>query len=183
MLKLVSDLLLHRKFIFEEGRVTLFNIPISIIPTNFMVLLQKDLESKGLGQLIYKVAKINGKDWFQSMDNDFSLKTKDVMKWGPDLISLAGWGKVTVRTKKDSEKSVVITLEKSANAIVYGRCDKPVDDFFRGLVCGAWSYVYGEELDAVETKCMSKGDSFCEFVIMPKAKFDMQNPEIERQLK
>jgi len=182
MFKLVSDLLLHRKFVFEEGSVTLFNIPISIIPTNFIVLLQKELDKKGLDNLVYQVAKINGKEWFRSMDKDYQLKTKDVMQWGPDLISLAGWGKVTVRTKKDSEKSLIVLLEKSANAIVYGPSDKPIDHFFRGLVCGAWSYVYGEDLDAIETKCLARGDNACEFLLMPKNRFDLSNQEIKTQL-
>src|SRR3989344_4550477 len=175
MLQLVSDLILHKRFVFEEGRITLFNIPVSIIPTNFMVLLQKELEKEGLENLIYISVKNNGRDWFKSMDQNYGLKIKDIMKWGPELISLAGWGKVTVRTKKDSEKSLIVYLEKSSNAIEYGKSDKPVCNFFRGIVCGAWSYAYGEELEAIENYCVAKGDKMCEFIIMPKEKFDLSD--------
>lgn len=180
MLKTVTDLMLHHQLVFEEGRMSLFKRPISIIPSDFIVELQKELEKNNLENVIYSVAKIVGKRWFNSMDQDYGLKIKDVMKWGPDIISLAGWGKVIVRTKKDSEKSLLVTLEKSVNSQLYGKSEKPIDHLFRGLVCGAWCYVYGEDLDAVETKCLSKGDKICEFLIMPKKNFDSADEEIKK---
>ncbi|PIN98456.1 MAG: hypothetical protein COT90_04265 [Candidatus Diapherotrites archaeon CG10_big_fil_rev_8_21_14_0_10_31_34] len=182
MLKTVTELMLHHQLVFEEGRINLFGMPISMVSPYFVVELQKELEKKNLDNLIYFVARNFGKHWFNSMGDSYGLKMKDVMKWGPNIISLAGWGKVTVRKKKDSEKSLFVTLEKSVNSEIYGKSSKAVDHLFRGLVCGAWSYVYGEDLDAIETKCRAKGDKICEFVIMPKKNFDLTNAEIKRQL-
>ena len=182
MLKLVSELMLHRQLNFEEGRMTLLNRPISIIPSDFIVELQKELEKKHLENVIYFAAKIVGERWFRSMDSTYNIKTRDVMKWGPAIIGLAGWGKVTVNTKKDSKKSLIVTLEKSANAQLYGQSSVPVDHLFRGLVCGAWSFVYGEELDAIEVKCQAIGDKICEFLIMPMNRFDMNDLSIRKQL-
>lgn len=182
MLKLVTDLMLHRQLVFEEGRMSLFKTPLAIVAPDFIVDLQKELEKRNLENLIYLSARTFGKQWFASMDKNYGLKTKDIMKWGPDIISLAGWGKVTVKTKKDSEMTVAISLEKSVNALLYGSANKSVDHLFRGLVCGAWSYVYGEDLEAIETKCLAKGDKVCEFIIMPKKNFDLNDSAIKQQL-
>lgn len=182
MFKTFSELLLHKKLVFEEGRISLFNIPMGIIPIHFMVYIQKELEKNNLKNLVYYAAKDNGAAWFESMDKNYGLKIKDINKWGPDLISLAGWGKVKVTKKKDSEKSLLVTLENSSFAKVYGKSLEPVDHFFRGMVCGAWSYAYKDNLEAVETKCVSKGDNLCEFLIMPKKNFDLNNSKISSQL-
>lgn len=182
MFKLVSTLILQRQLSFEEGKIKLFNIPISIIPSDFIVELQKELEKRNLENIIYFAAKPVGEEWFRAMDKEYKIKTKDVMKWGPSIISLSGWGNVTVNTKKDSEKSLTVTLEKSTNAQLYGKSDNPVDHLFRGLVCGAWSYVYGEELEAIEKKCSASGNKSCEFLLMPKDKFDVSDPKINKQL-
>lgn len=182
MLKTVTNLMLHRQLVFEEGRMSLFKLPISMVAPDFIVNLQKELEKTNSENLIYFSAKSFGKNWFKSMDGSYGLKIKDIMKWGPDIISLAGWGKVIVRKKKDSEKAILVTLEKSVNAEIYGTSKRAVDHLFRGMVCGAWSYVYGEDLEAFETKCTSKGDKICEFIIKPKDKFDLNNSEIKQQL-
>jgi len=182
MLKTVTNLMLHRQLTFEEGEMRLFKRPISIIPSDLIVELQKELEKKNMENILYLAAKKVGKRWFKSMDEEYKLKTKDVMEWGPAIISLAGWGKVIVRTKKDSKKSLIVTLEKSVNALLYGKSVTPIDHMFRGLVCGAWSYVYGENLEAVENECLAKGDKICKFIIMPQKNFDFSDVNVKNQL-
>lgn len=182
MLKIVSKLLLQGKLKFEEGKLWLFDIPISIIPSETIVELQKELEKTSSETLIYYAAKKTGRIWFKQMDESYHIKTKDVMKWGPAIIGLAGWGKVTVVTKKDSEKSLIVTLEESVNAKLYGSSKHPVDHLFRGLVCGAWCYVYGEDLSAIETHCMSMGHEKCKFVLKPTDKIDKTSPLVIKQL-
>jgi len=39
--------------------------------------------------------------------------------------------------------------------------------FRRGLAAGTFGALLGQEVQCQETKCRSKGDKFCEFIVVP----------------
>ncbi|RLF10226.1 MAG: hypothetical protein DRJ98_06565 [Thermoprotei archaeon] len=48
--------------------------------------------------------------------------------------------------------------------------EKPNSEFFRGILSGGLSVIFDKVLLAVETKCIAKGDPYCEFVVKPAEK-------------
>ncbi|MFH1752210.1 MAG: 4-vinyl reductase, partial [archaeon] len=64
----------------------------------------------------------------------------------------------------------------------FGKSKKAICHTLRGYFTGTASNVCGKELEAIETKCMAKGDAFCEFVIKEKSKFDEKSKLFREQL-
>ena len=73
-------------------------------------------------------------------------------------------------------------LTKSRFAEVYGPSKEPIDDIVRGFIAGGASLLFSKDVEAVETKCISKGDRFCEIVVQSKEKFDLSKKLIKNQL-
>jgi len=78
---------------------------------------------------------------------------------------------------------MVYRVNNSKLAKLYGNIGKPVDHIPRGWFAGAACVFFGKDVDAVETKCIAKGDEYCEFIIKPKNRFDFNNDLVKSQLK
>ena len=182
MLKVLTELLLHKQVSFEKGKITPFGRPSSLLPTDSFVNIQKELEHLGAENVIYSAAKKSGEYWFEEMNKAYSLKGQDVIDWGSKIVTLAGWGEAVIKKRNDSEKLIICTVADSTLANLYGKSEFAVDHLFRGLLCGAMSAIYKAELDCVETSCVAKGDKICEFVVKPSNQFDMTNPITKKQL-
>ena len=64
----------------------------------------------------------------------------------------------------------IFHLHDSPFATSYGRSDHSVDYFVSGFLKGGGEINFNREISVNETKCMSKGDGYCEFVIKAKNK-------------
>lgn len=168
MFTLMAKLLMSKQVKFSDGRLELMGIRDSFTPGVTFVEIQKELMKSGRQHLIYSSAKKSGYNWFKYMSKVYSgMKQTEAVKWGVDLMSLSGWGIPTLE-KLDLEKKITIfNLKNSTVAKLYGKSSTPVDHFFRGLTAGGGSYILNEDLDCVETHCLSKGDGFCRFLVAP----------------
>ena len=81
------------------------------------------------------------------------------------------------------DSTMVYRIYDSITAHQYGKIGRCVCHIPRGWFAGAACVFFKGDVDAVETKCQSKGDAFCEFIIKPKNKFDFKNKEVKNQLK
>jgi predicted hydrocarbon binding protein len=182
MFKVVTELLLHRQLRFDEGRIFIFGRPSSLLPSDSFVNILKELEKRGLENIIYFAGKESGKLWFKEMYKVYRLTEKDVIKWGSNIVTLAGWGEAVIKKRDDQNRLIVFALNNSVTSELYGKSDHAVDHLFRGLLCGAMSFIYNTNLDAVEIKCKAMGDLTCEFIVKPKENFDYTNRIVQRQL-
>lgn len=182
MFAILTELLMHNQIKFEKGSITIFGRPSSLLPTDSFVNLQKQLEKAGHENSIYYASKESGRLWFEEMNRTYSLKGKDVIMWGSNIVTLAGWGEAVITKRDDAEKVIVFNLKNSMTVKIYGPTDHAVDHLFRGLLCGAMSAIYKVDLDCVETQCVAKGDPICEFLVKPSEKFDQTNPLVKKQL-
>ncbi|MCS7365013.1 MAG: hypothetical protein NDF54_06205 [archaeon GB-1867-035] len=51
---------------------------------------------------------------------------------------------------------------------LFKETDKPASHFIRGTMAGWFSAFFNKEVIAIETKCIAKGDPYCQFIIKPK---------------
>ena len=179
---MVTDLMLHKQLKFESGKISIFGRPSFMFPSDSFVSLQKKLEGKNLEHWIYQAGKDAGKSWFQEMHQAYNLKGKDVIKWGSNIVTLAGWGEAIIEKREDENKLILFELRNSVVAEIYGKAEFPVDHLFRGLLCGAMSFIYKTDLEAVEFKCKSIGDTTCKIMVKPKADFDSSNEFVKKQI-
>ena len=150
----------------SEGKLELLGVRTCFTPTETYVQIQRSLEETGSQYLIYQSAKKAGYDWFKVMSEAYpGMKQSEALKWGIDIVSLAGWG-ITELSKVDPEqKKATFTIRNSSIAKIYGKSESSVDHLFRGLVAGGVSFILKSELDCVESKCVAKGDTLCQFIV------------------
>lgn len=182
MFATVSNLLLHKQMIFGDGNIEIFGQQVVMTPLLTEVNILRELEKKGLQNTIYYAAKEAGKEWFNGMATIYGLKPQDIMKWGPELINLGGWG--TVKPIKVDVNALEFNFQllNSTFAKKYGKSQEPVDHYFRGLLTGAWQMISKHELEGIETECSATGAGACKFVLLPKEKIDWNNEIVKKQL-
>jgi predicted hydrocarbon binding protein len=82
------------------------------------------------------------------------------------IYSATGWGRLELSGLDPVHKRAKIKLEEGFECT--GRSTgKPESNFIRGHLAGVLTTFFGSEVKAVETMCISKGDSYCEFEISP----------------
>jgi hypothetical protein len=76
-----------------------------------------------------------------------------------------GWFKIREIDVNPQKQRGYIRIEQSFIAEEYGSSDKPVCDFLSGYFVGIMEKVFGGQFSCNETKCIAKGDPYCEFII------------------
>lgn len=93
-----------------------------------------------------------------------------------DESTILGYGKIEIKKIDLDKGEAIVHVKKSAFGEtykrLYGSSDEPVCNFLAGLVGGVGKELSGKDVVAEETKCIAKGDRYCEFVIEPKEKTD-----------
>lgn len=184
MFEIVAQLLLHKQLRFEEGNIKLLEQNVVIFPFENLFSIQKILEDSKKTYELYLSSKELGKDWIKNLLKSYKMDTiKAQSEWGEKVFTLAGMGKMKV-IKWDTKKSLMIyRAYDSIMAKYYGNTGHCVCHIPRGWFAGASCVFFKKDVDAVEIKCLSKGDDFCEFLIKPKNSFNFKDKEIKKQLK
>lgn len=65
------------------------------------------------------------------------------------------------------EAGGVVRIEGCAEAIIHGPSDAGVCYISLGIIEGVVGRYVGRQVHVAERKCLSKGDAFCEFAVMP----------------
>lgn len=188
MLDIVAQLLMHGQLKFEEGKIILLGQNVAMTPLSTHTMLVNLMSSSGVQSLLYFAAKKTGVSWNQNMLKNYGTKTRrEIFDWGKKVMGLSGFGDFSVvKGGLDSNRNIWI-LEKSQVALLYlsefGKSAQPVCHISRGFYAGAAQFLYDKELDAIETKCIAMGDSYCEFVIDRIENFDLSNENYKAQLK
>ena len=82
------------------------------------------------------------------------------------IYSATGWGRLELSGLDPEHRRAKLKLEEGfeCTGMTTGR---PESNFIRGHLAGALSTYFESQVKAVETRCISKGDSYCEFEISP----------------
>ena len=166
MFEVMAKLLFNKQIKFDDGRLVLLGIRDSFTPLDTYLEFQKIMFKSGKEKLIYDSAKVAGFNWFKKMSELFPGITQNkASNWGIDLIALSGWGIPEIEKIDFKNKYAVFILKNSTVARGFGSSEKPVDCLFAGLLAGGMSFSLKEDLDAIETHCLAKGDKECKFVV------------------
>ena len=179
----IAKLLVSKQLRFNKGEILLFNQPSGIIPIDWMVELQKELYKRNEQNIIYYAGKEMGLRYFRNMYNLFKLSQEDIVNYGLGILTLAGWGDIKA-TVVDFENKIIIEQIKGGGpeAKMLGYTGKPVCHFIRGCAGGGARAIFGEDSDAIETKCVSEGTTYCEFMKQPTRKWNKKDPLVKEQL-
>jgi hypothetical protein len=183
MFEIVVKLLLHKQILFEKGKILLLNQPIVILPVEEFSFIQDFFESKGMENVIYLSAKKTGIKWLKKMVPKYKMKESDVVEWGCNILTLSGWGDLSLISKDLSKPELIFELKEGTMGLDKKLRGYSTDHLIRGYVAAFATYVYKIDMDAVEVLCLSKGDSTCRYVLRPRKNFDFSNDLVKKQLK
>lgn len=169
----------------EEGKVTMCDMPLIVTFTKSIYYMQKELEKvagEAWKKIAYECGKIDGtvcnSNYFALFHDDLEIKKLysnkfEAFKFCVAEFNRMGKGRLEI-VKADSDKIYfVLRFYLNGIALAYLEHEKttePICYHFAGVFAGATQIIY-PGVEAVETKCMAKGDPYCEFVVeIPKKK-------------
>ncbi len=91
------------------------------------------------------------------------MEPEEVPKLLEEFFTQGGWGNIQVKVNY-TKKEAVVRIENSATAR-QAKAKEPICHFIRGYIAGICDAVFDTYTVCVETKCIAKGDAFCEFQI------------------
>lgn len=172
----------------EDGELDLMGVDINIIPTAILCDFQKGL-IKSLGfekayNVIYERAKSGSLQYNKTFIKKHQFKDKHkTVNWQIKIVTFSGWGKLEA-VKIDFEKeNYRVKFNKSPFPKNYGKSGCPVDIIPTGFVAGGLSALCKKDLDALEIKCMARGDPFCEIEVGTPAYIKNKKEELWRKWK
>src|SRR5947208_10968881 len=130
-------------------------------PVARIVTLQKNLKKQNAETNVYFTAKEMGVRWFRNMYDYFKISAEDVIKWGINVLAIAGWGETQTPLIDVNKKFYTVLLNGGAEAKVFGRVGYAVDHFVRGCYASGAMVLFGVECDCVELRCTAEGNPFC----------------------
>jgi predicted hydrocarbon binding protein len=118
--------------------------------------------------IIYEEGVVLGREGFREIikkiGQDFAKKHVDQMV---RFYNAVGWGMVKIVHSNILEPRILLWVYESFECS--GHSSKGTySRFFRGHLAGAFSSLFGIEMDCTETRCISSGNDKCEFLITPR---------------
>ncbi len=167
MFEFAKKLLFTGQFKMEKGSITILKHRFMIIPVHVIVtIIKNDPESS---RYLYYGAKQGGVDFADTLITSFKIDS--VQKLEELLINtfnLGGWGELEIIKNDMQNKFAIFRIRNSSMASDYGKSKEPVCHTNRGFLAGGASRVYNTDVDCVETRCVSSGSEFCEFIAANK---------------
>lgn len=156
----------------SDGKLTLMNTPVNVIPTTILCNEQKMLiETLGFRRAheeMYRESKKGSYEYNSQFikTHGFSDKHK-IIDWQTKIVAFAGWGELELALLDTQHDRVVVHFKNSPYPKAYGKVNYPVDFIATGFVAGGVSALLNKDLDAFERLCQAKGDAFCEVEVGP----------------
>jgi len=168
---LLSDEQIKMDFAKREYYDSLFDSPIVLLNLKIYRAWHEGLARvfrTGASTILFEMGRELGISVIKTMQ----LKTKNPMKLaslGLKHGSLLGWGKFQVTTAQLLKMATLRTMKVRVYdcfvAKALGYSGQASCHLLRGFLSGALHTLTGGTCDCEETKCLSKGDPYCEFIL------------------
>jgi predicted hydrocarbon binding protein len=80
-----------------------------------------------------------------------------------EFFTEGGWGKIRTNVNFEEKEAWVIIVNSATARQINGT--KPVCHFVRGFIAGLSDVMFHGLTECLETKCIAKGDAYCEFQV------------------
>lgn len=95
----------------------------------------------------------------------FDLSDEEIVNFMIKMGAEIGWGHFTLVELDLDTKKMVIDVINSPYATAYGKSDRQVCHFTRGVLGGKGEVVFGQPVTSLEIHCQAKGDRNCRFIV------------------
>ena len=126
---------------------------------------EKIFAHSGLIMVLYEVGKKIGQHAARRISEMFGLKGKELLEALAQAGQATGWAITEIKEVDFERSSATIIVKDCFEAIAWRKKPYAVCHWTRGYLAGYLSVVFNKPVEATETKCLAKGDEYCEFVI------------------
>jgi len=164
-MSLFKKLMLMRQLRFEEGNITLLNRRMIFFPLELSISFTKFLlDNPNTIPRIYEGVRSEiGDGWASAVKKIYRFKDKNFIETLKDISNLSGWGKSEfVAYDINKLEGIIRSYDQPVGLHFKGKTTVVADHIWRALGAGCGSAIMEEPMDWIETKCIAKGDPFCE---------------------
>lgn len=174
MLKLFADLLMAGEIKIERGSLTVLHQQLVMIPLNFFIELTKHVVDDSQKSVeLYELCKraiVSG--FVFKLSGKYQMSGRKLIDWIKNFAEIGGWGQIEIVDYDETNLRAIVRITNTpVGSAMANKVSKPVDHVFRGFMAGAASGAYQKDIDYIETKCVAKGDPYCEFIAKEKSEF------------
>ncbi|MFQ6020621.1 MAG: V4R domain-containing protein [Candidatus Aenigmatarchaeota archaeon] len=182
-------LLFARQLKIREGYLEIFDTPYVLFPAESFSSLIDDIIKTGgkKGKInIYKEGIKIGKNIAKVIKRTTGAKGDELMDAIFKVGGMGGWGLWKIYRKNDSKKEGIVHASNIATANFKFHSKKrnePSCHLLRGIMTGELREIWNSSnIEAIETRCISQGHKFCEFIAKRRKDFDKKNKFVKNQL-
>lgn len=158
-----------KRFIIGELAFPLYIFPgvrcLILTEYNFREMIKGFYEKMGetAAVFLYHLAYSGGKFIGKYLAGKLSLKDEALLTEVLKFYQACGWGRVKLVKYDPKKLKIAIRIYDSIECGIFKNRDKPVSQLIRGHISGVLSGLLEKEVRVMETKCIAKGDPYCEF--------------------
>ena len=159
--------IMHFPMLHGEQRAILF--PLMLL-RNLFEEIEKILTPSGFAAVFYNAGKKSGENYVRYYKEKFGLKSKEELIKALIMgTSAVGWGKVDTHILDLNTLTGNIKIRQNIEAVLREKkATQPVCHWTRGFISGYLTALTGVDIEILETKCLAKGDEYCEFEVKVK---------------
>lgn len=173
---------------FNEGEIMLLGNRVVMVPASTLkVMSEQTIKDPQFGVQLYEENKKALRDgWCKEVKKKYKLTGIKLVEWTINVGKIAGWG-VTTLDNCDMDKKMGIGHNLNSPIALLFKSNPspvPIDHIYRGMVAGAWSAAFEDDVDAVEKECIATGAPQCTYIIKRREEFmkEKDKPLVRRQL-
>ena len=158
-----------RGFMMDEFAFPLYAFP----SARLIILLGRDFQEmvRGLyrevGQtaavFLYHLAYSGGRFLAEYLSEKLGLRGRELLAEALKIYQASGWGRVEIVECDLHKLRVVLRLYDSIECEAFRGSGEAASQFIRGHLSGLLSGLLRTDVRVMETKCIAKGDPYCEF--------------------
>ncbi|RLE76924.1 MAG: hypothetical protein DRJ56_03425 [Thermoprotei archaeon] len=160
-----------RGFMMDEFAFPLYAFP----GARSLIMLEKDFQEMVRGfyekieeaaaVLLYHLAYSGGRFLAEYLSEKLGLRGRELLVEVLKVYQATGWGRVELVEYDPHAAKIVLRLYDSIECKALEGLGRPASQFIRGHLSGLLSGLLKTDVRAVETKCVAKGDPYCEFYV------------------
>jgi len=127
--------------------------------------LEKIFKHSGLMAVLYSAGKRLGQHAAKRISELYQLRGKALLEALAQAGQATGWAITEVKEIDFEGCKATIIVKEGFEAIAWREKPHAACHLTRGYLAGYLSTVFNKSVEASETKCLARGDKYCEFVI------------------
>lgn len=180
MFKVLAELLMAREVEFEQGEVKIFKTRFMMVPADILAAFTKEImQDEQKTKWLYQTTKQIFKARFAGeVRKRYALDKKKLFDWIASIAEIAGYGKIQIVDYDEKNMRGIARIYNSAICSELKPSTKATGHMFRGMTAAVAEAAYNAEGDCIETKCIAKGDPYCEFIVRLRSEFEKEHASL-----